>query len=170
MNQDRFRNLLLKGQQLKLLLAGIALLLMVLIGFANVVCRNLWQPLKGSFEIIGYLGAVTVALSLGSAQLEKKHIIVDIITRHYTPGWGRLTSAIGHLCSALFFILAAWQTWAWADNIRLTGETSETLHLIFYPFIYLTAFGFAFLALVLLSDLSRSLKNQKAHPPSRHES
>ena len=131
---------------------------MVLIGFANVVCRNLWQPLKGSFEVIGYLGAITIALSLGSAQLEKKHIIVDIITRRYTPNWRRVTSAIGHFCGALFFSLAAWQTWAWGDNIRHSGETSETLHLIFYPFIYLTAFGFAYLALVLVSDLSLSLQ------------
>ena len=139
-------------------MAGISLLLMVVIGFANVVCRNFWQPLKGSFELIGYLGAITIALSLGSAQLEKKHIIVDIITRRYTPGWRRLTTTIGHFCGALFFSLAAWQTWLWGDTIRLAKETSETLHLVFYPFIYLTAFGFAYLALILISDLGLSLQ------------
>ena len=143
-------------------MAGISLLLMVVIGFANVVCRNFWQPLKGSFELIGYLGAITIALSLGSAQLEKKHIIVDIITRRYTPGWRRLTTTIGHFCGALFFSLAAWQTWVWGDTIRQAGETSETLHFVYYPFIYLTAFGFAFLALVLISDLSLDLKKLTA--------
>ena len=143
-------------------MAGISLLLMVGIGFTNVVCRNFWQPLKGSFEIIGYLGAITISLSLGSAQLEKKHIIVDIITRRYTPGWRRLTTTIGHFCGALFFSLAAWQTWVWGDTIRQAGETSETLHLAFYPFIYLTAFGFAFLALVLVSDLGLSLQKLPA--------
>ncbi len=158
MKKDHFRSFLVTFQKLKLLMAGISLMLMVVIGFTNVVCRNLWQPLKGSFELIGYLGAITIALSLGSAQLEKKHIIVDIITRKYTPGWRRLTTTIGHFCGALFFSLAAWQTWLWGDTIRQTGETSETLHLIFYPFIYLTAFGFAFLALVLISDLSLSLQ------------
>ncbi|MEA1921360.1 MAG: TRAP transporter small permease [Pseudomonadota bacterium] len=158
MKNNSFRNFLIRFQQFKLLLAGISLLLMVIIGFANVVCRNLWQPLKGSFELIGYLGAITIALSLGSAQLEKKHIIVDIITRKYSPGWRRLTSTIGHFCGALFFSLAAWQTWLWGDTIRQAGETSETLHMVFYPFIYLTAFGFAFLALVLVSDLGLSLK------------
>ncbi len=158
MKKDHFRSFLVTFQKLKLLMDGIPLLLMVVIGFGNVVCRNLWQPLKGSFELIGYLGAITIALSLGSAQLEKKHIIVDIITRKYTPGWRRLTTTIGHFCGALFFSLAAWQTWLWGDTIRRAGETSETLHLIFYPFIYLTAFGFAFLALVLISDLSLNLQ------------
>ena len=162
MKKDHFRSLLTTLQKLKLLMAGISLLLMVLIGFANVVCRNFWQPLKGSFELIGYLGAITIALSLGSAQLEKKHIIVDIITRKYTPGWRRVTTTIGHFCGALFFSLAAWQTWLWGNTIRQAGETSETLHLIFYPFIYLTAFGFAFLALVLISDLSLSLQKLPA--------
>lgn len=162
MKNDSFRNFLIKFQQIKLLLAGISLLLMVIIGFANVACRNLWRPLKGSFEIIGYLGAIAISLSLGSAQLEKKHIIVDIISRRYSPEWRRLTAAIGHFCGALFFSLAAWQTWAWGDNIRLSGETSETLHLIFYPFIYLTAFGFAYLTLVLISDLNLSLRKSPA--------
>jgi TRAP-type C4-dicarboxylate transport system permease small subunit len=162
MKKDHFRSFLIKFQQFKLLMAGVSLLLMVLIGFANVVCRNFWQPLKGSFEIIGYLGAITIALSLGSAQLEKKHVIVDIITRKYSPKWRRLTSAIGHFCGTLFFSLAAWQTWLWGDIIRHAGETSETLHLIFYPFIYLTAFGFAYLALVLLSDFCISLQKLPA--------
>ncbi len=167
MKNDNFRSFLIKFQQFKLLLAGISLLLMVAIGFANVVCRNFWQPLKGSFEIIGYLGAITIALSLGSAQLEKKHIIVDIITRKYTPEWRRMTATIGHFCGAFFFSLAAWQTWAWGDTIRQAGETSETLHLTFYPFIYLTAFGFAYLALVLISDLGLSLKKLPTNPTER---
>lgn len=167
MKNDNFRSFLIKFQQFKLLLAGISLLLMVAIGFANVVCRNFWQPLKGSFEIIGYLGAITIALSLGSAQLEKKHIIVDIITRKYTPEWRRMTATIGHFCGAFFFSLAAWQTWAWGDTIRQAGETSETLHLTFYPFIYLTAFGFAYLALVLISDLGLSLKKLPTKPTER---
>ena len=167
MKRDYFRSFLVRFQKFNLLLAGISLLLMVVIGFANVVCRNFWQPLKGSFEIIGYLGAVTIALSLGSAQLEKKHIIVDIITRRYTPGWRRLTATIGHFCGALFFSLAAWQTWVWGNTIRQAGETSETLHLIFYPFIYLTAFGFAYLALVLVSDLGLSLQKLPADQAER---
>jgi len=158
---DAFRNFLARFQRIKLNLAGLSLILMMLIGCANVVCRNFGRPLKGSFEIIGYLGAITIALALGSAQMEKKHIIVDIITRHYNRFWQRWTAIFSHLTGALFFSLAAWRTWLWGDSIRLSGETSETLHMIFHPFIYLTAFGFAFLALVLFADLKASL-NSKA--------
>jgi hypothetical protein len=46
----------------------------------------------------------------------------------------------------------------------MTGEVSETLRVIFYPFTYAVAVGCAVLGLVFLVDLLRDLFIRKGDP------
>ena len=142
-------------------ISGTALILMMLLGFGNVVSRLVWRPIRGTFEIIGFLGAVTIALALGTTQLHKNHVAVDIVTSHYNRRWRRLTAIISYLITAPFFLVVAWQIWVWGRNVMETGETSETLGIIFYPFIFIVAAGFAFLAFILLLDLVKTIRPEK---------
>jgi TRAP-type C4-dicarboxylate transport system permease small subunit len=139
-------------------ISGTALILMMLLGFGNVVSRLAWRPIRGTFEIIGFLGAVTIALALGTTQVHKNHVAVDIVTSHYNPRWRRLTAIISYLITAPFFLVVAWQIWIWGLNVMETGETSETLGIIYYPFIFIVAAGFAFLAGILLLDLVKAVR------------
>ncbi len=45
-------------------IAGSALTLMILLACANMVSRAVWIPVKGTFELMGFLGAVTAGFSL----------------------------------------------------------------------------------------------------------
>jgi hypothetical protein len=73
--------------------ASLALVLMMLLGFGNVLLRTVWKPIEGTYELIGFLGSVTTALALGYAQIRKNHISVDIITSHYSKRWKKLFTA-----------------------------------------------------------------------------
>jgi len=146
--------------------AAIALILMMLLGFGNVFFRTIWKPIEGSYELIGFLGAVTTALALGYAQIRKDHISVDIITSHYSKRWQKITNGISYLATAIFFALAAWQTEIWGTTIWQSGERSETLRIIYSPFVYVVALGFAFLAFILLIDFLMLFKKK---PPSALE-
>ncbi len=133
-------------------IAALALVLMMLLGFGNVLFRTFWKPIKGTYELIGYLGSVTTALALGYAQIRKNHISVDIITSHYSKRWKKIFHGISYLSTAIFFGLASWQTALWGNVVWRTGERSETLRIIFFPFVYIVALGFAFLTFILLID------------------
>jgi len=146
--------------------AAVALILMMFLGFGNVLFRTVWKPIEGTYELIGYLGAVTTALALGYAQIRKSHISVDIITSHYSKPWQKITNGINYLVTAVFFALAAWQTEVWGTNVWHTGERSETLRIIFFPFVYVVALGFAFLAFILILDFFSLFKKE---PPSSLE-
>ncbi len=146
--------------------AAVALILMMFLGFGNVLFRTVWKPIEGTYELIGYLGAVTTALALGYAQIRKSHISVDIITTHYSKRWQKITNGINYLVTAVFFALAAWQTELWGTNVWHTGERSETLRIIFFPFVYVVALGFAFLAFILILDFFSLFKKE---PPSSLE-
>ena len=138
-------------------ISGAALLLMMTVGFANVVSRLFWRPIRGSFEIIGFLGAVTIALTMGFTQIRKNHVAVDIITNKYNKTWQHITTALGYMITAPFFLVVAWQVGVWGTTILQNGETSETLRIIYYPFVYIVAAGYVFLSLTLFLDLFQSV-------------
>lgn len=140
--------------------AAIALVLMMLMGFGNVLLRTIWKPIEGSYELIGFLGAVITALALGYAQIRKDHISVDIITTHYSKKWKKITNGINYLATAIFFALAAWQTESWGTTVWQSGERSETLRIIYSPFVYVVALGFAFLSFILFVDFLMLFKKE----------
>jgi hypothetical protein len=55
----------------------------------------------------------------------------------------------------IFFAVVAWQIAKYAATLRKTGEVTETLQVIYYPFTYGVALGCAVLSLVFLTDFLR---------------
>ena len=60
----------------------------------------------------------------------------------------------------VFFSLVAWQSFSRGMRIQSSGEVSETLKVIYYPFIYIVSIGFAALVLNLFVDLLALLANK----------
>ena len=149
--------------------SGGALILMMLLGFSNVLSRTFWRPIKGTFEIISFSGAVCAAMALGFAQIRKNHVGVDILTTHYSARWRRITRVVSYLISAPFFVVVARRVAAWGTTVMQGGEISETLQIAYYPVIFCVAAGFAFLALVLFFDLFKAV-NAILHPVRKQKS
>ncbi|MBN2232090.1 MAG: TRAP transporter small permease [Deltaproteobacteria bacterium] len=143
--------------RLAIWISGSALILMMALGFGNVVSRIFWRPIVGSFEIIGFLGAVSISLALGFTQIRKNHVAVDIFTDKYTRTWRRLTATVSYLITAPFFLIATRQVFIWGVTVFRSGEMSETLLLPYYPFIFTVAFGLGFLTLILFHDLYKAV-------------
>ena len=131
-------------------LAGVFLVAMILITCANIFSRLVWVPIKGTFELMGFFGAVTTAFALGYTQLDKAHISVDILVNRFPPKIRMALTGINSFICMIFFSLAGYQITRWATTIRETGEVTETLRVIYYPFTYAVALGCFLLALVLL--------------------
>jgi TRAP-type C4-dicarboxylate transport system permease small subunit len=138
-------------------IGGAALLLMIGIACANMLMRPLGAPLKGAYELVGFFGALTVAFALGHAQITGSHIAVDILATRYSKRTQRIMNAISSFLCMIFFVLVAWQVAVFATTIWKRGETSETLRIIFHPFVYLVAICCALLAFVLFIDFLKSL-------------
>ncbi len=129
--------------------AGSILVVMVLLGCANIAGRAMGMPIRGTFELIGFMGAMVAGLSLAFAQRRKAHIFVAFFMKGFPRRLRLALDVAVHLCSALFFALAAHALAAHAGFIAELGELSETLHLVFYPFIYMLAAGCVIMAVVL---------------------
>jgi hypothetical protein len=56
----------------------------------------------------------------------------------------------------IFFAIVAWQIAKYGTILLRTGEVTETLRIVYYPFAYGVALGCASLSLVFLSDFLKS--------------
>ena len=137
--------------------AGGALGIMILLTCGNIFLRMVWMPIKGTFELMGYLGAITMAFALAYTQIKKGHIAVDVLVLGFSKRTRRILQAVNNFICALFFALVAWQIAKYATTLWRTGEVTETLRIIYYPFTYGVALGCAALFMVFLRDLLKSL-------------
>jgi TRAP-type C4-dicarboxylate transport system permease small subunit len=139
------------------LLAGVFLVGMVALTCTNILLRTLWVPVQGTFELMGFAGALVTAFALGYTQIKKGHISVDVLVETFSPKIKRILVFINNVICCAFFGLAAWQLAVKAGTLEATGEVTETLGIIYYPFIYAVALGCFVLALVMLTDIARQI-------------
>ncbi len=140
---------------------GVALLTLTGIACANMVLRPLGSPLTGAYELVGFLGALAVALPLGYTQIFRSHISVDILATRYSKRTNRIVNGISSFLCMIFFMLVGWQTAKYATLIWKRGETSETLRIIYHPFVYVVSICCFLLTLVLLIDFLKSFAFEK---------
>ncbi|MFH1913715.1 MAG: TRAP transporter small permease [Pseudomonadota bacterium] len=141
-------------------LAGIFLVAMVALACANMISRAVWVPIQGTFELMGFLGAVVAAFSLAFAQRQRSHVAVGILLARFPRPVRRAAEVGTSLASCAFFALAGIETWKWATFLVDTGEVSETLTIIFHPFVYASAFGCLALTFVLAVDALKTLASE----------
>lgn len=136
---------------------GIGLVAMMLFTVGDVVLRSIGRPVAGSFEIIGWLSAAAMALSLGYVQLYKGHVAVTLVSDHVRGRTGALLEFVTGVASLAMFVAVSWYVGRYAVTLHETGSLSETLKVVVYPWVYLVGIGFAGLSVALLVDVLRSL-------------
>ena len=140
--------------------AGLFLVAMMLLACANVAGRGFGIPIKGTFELMGLFGAVVAAFALAGTQMQRQHIAVDVLVRVFPAKIRTILSTLQYLIGSVLFILAAWQTWLLGTNLWRVHELSETLRIVYFPFVYSVSFGCAVIALVLVIELLRVLSGE----------
>jgi TRAP-type C4-dicarboxylate transport system permease small subunit len=140
---------------------GVFLSAMVVLTCANIAARILWIPIKGTFELMGFFGAVITAFALGYTQVAKGHIAVDVLVDRFSNKTRKITSIVNCVLCCVFFMIAAWQIAVKATTLWKTGEVTETLRIIYYPFTYAVAVGCGVLAIVLVMDFIKLLLPKK---------
>ncbi len=143
--------------QILLWFAGISLIIMILLTCSNIFLRLVWIPVKGTFELMGFLGAITTAFALGYTQIKRGHIAIDIVVSSFSKRNQGILNSINYLISAIFFVIVSWQIAKYATTLLKSGEITETLRIIYYPFTYGVALGCVALSLVFFVDFLKTV-------------
>jgi len=136
--------------------AGGAIVLMMLLTCADVILRLFRMPIPGTYELVCFLGAVAVAFAMAHTSNEKGHVAVSLIVRLLPTRVQGVIEIITNICVLILFLLIAWRSVTYAENLRITREVSLTLRLPFYPFIYGIAFSAMIVCLVKITDIYKS--------------
>ena len=139
--------------------AGVALAAMMFFAVADMVLRRFGITVAGSYEIIGWISAGALALALGSVQQHRGHVAIDLLLTRFDPRPRAVIDLLTSLLALLLFAAVTWYVFAYGRLLQQTGSLSETLKVIVYPWVYVVAAGTAGLALALLLDFARAVRN-----------
>ena len=146
-----------------MVVGSVAVLFLMSLATVNVCLRFFFNaPYRGAYELVGFSGAVVIAFALGYTQKRKDHIVVDILTEKFPKRLNRLLDGINYFVTMIFFAIVSWQIFVWGMKISKSGEVSETLKIVFHPFIYSVSIGFAVFAFTIVVDFLKNLKSEEA--------
>ncbi len=141
-------------------LAGLCLMGMVALACSNMALRFFGHPIKGTFELMGFLGAMVAGLALAGTQAGKGHIVITIFQDRFPKMMRAVLDLLTSMLCLAFFGLVAWQTWDLAFSIREFEEVSETLQIIYYPFVFVVFLGVAALVVQILMETILLFQNR----------
>jgi len=146
-----------------LIVGSVAVLFLMSLATVNVVLRFFFNaPYRGAYELVGFMGAIVIAFALGYTQKRKDHIVVDILTEKFPKRVNRVLDGINYFITTIFFAIVSWQVFIWGMKISKSGEVSETLKIMFHPFIYSVSLGFVVFSLTLVIDFLKNFQSREA--------
>lgn len=145
-----------------LILGSVAVLFLMSLATVNVVLRFFFNaPYRGAYELVGFSGAIVIAFALGYTQKRKDHIVVDILTAKFPKQVNKILDSINYFITTIFFAIVSWQVFVWGMKISKSGEVSETIKIIFHPFVYCVSLGFAVFSFTLILDFMKNFQGKE---------
>lgn len=141
-------------------LSGVALVLMMLAGAADVIGTNLdivglrSRPVPAAFEFMATMMVVTVFLAVSLGQSRRGHIRVEVIVNRLPPALQKAANVLQYVLSALLFGLIARFAWPAAMHSFNVGEYAPgIINFPIWPARFILAFGASLMTLQCLFDL-----------------
>ena len=141
-------------------LAGVTLTLIMGITVTDVILRYLGRPIVGTFELVAFLGAVTIGFSIPFTSWVRGHIYVDFFILKL-PAKARNAFHLATRCMGLcLFLLIGWNLIKMGADLSRSGEVSATLQMPFYPVVYGVGVACFLQGLVLFGDIVKVLRGK----------
>lgn len=131
------------AQKIPLIISSLALLFMMLVVTVHVIGRNIFQaPIYGGLELISLAGVFLISFALGYTQLQKSHVIVEILTSRLRGAAGRVLAIF---VMAINLVTVAMLVWGGFDffweAVVKRGSYTLVLHLPSAPFRFVWVLG-----------------------------
>jgi TRAP-type C4-dicarboxylate transport system permease small subunit len=123
---------------------------MMLLTCVDILLRYFRHPIPGTYEVVGFLGALVVCFYLAHTSHGRGHIAVDFLFVKLSEKKQLLMEGFNSFVCIGLFGCITWQMFLYGFNSQRSGEVSMTLQLPMYPFIYGVAAGCLLLTFVLI--------------------
>jgi TRAP-type C4-dicarboxylate transport system permease small subunit len=137
----------------------VALVGMMVLTVTDVVLRMFKKPIMGTYEIVGFLGAIVIGFGIPLTSWLRGHIFVDFIIEKFPEGRRDVVNIFTRLMGIGLFFIAGWNLIIVGMDLYGTGEVSLTRQLPFYPIAYGLAVSCFVQCLVLICDIIKIFGN-----------
>jgi TRAP-type C4-dicarboxylate transport system permease small subunit len=141
-------------------IAGWAMVGMMLLTCCDVLLRLFRKPILGTYEVVGFLGAVVISFALAQTTIDRAHVAVQLLVIRLSPAGRKAVFLITSLLSLGLFATIAFESLRFGNALRTAGEVSMTLHLPFFPILYGICFSAAIVCIICLVDLLHVVANK----------
>ena len=144
--------------------ASVALFGMMMVTVADVIGRYFFaNPVKGAWELTGFLLICAGPWAMAYCQLKKGHIRVDFIQKRLPEKVQVILTSFACLVGLVAFSVMCWRSIILTQYyLSITrGDATDTLQIPIFPFALVLAIGAGMLALVLLFELVKTLAEVK---------
>ena len=112
------------------ILSGLTLLAMAFMSLRSIIGRAFFDaPLMGDFELVQFLCAGAVAMSLPYTHWISGHVIVDFFTAHAPARLNAVLDTLAHLLMAFFAGLISWRIWVGLVDLQGSFDASMLLEI-----------------------------------------
>ena len=157
-------------------LSGIAMLLMMMAGAADIVTSNLDKvalpstPIPAVFEFMATMMVVVVFLGIPLAQARRNHIRVELVVGLLPASARKVLEIVQHLLSTALFALIAWFAWQAAlHSFRISEFAAGLLNYPIWPARVALGFGASLMTLQCVLDFVAVFSPRyRTMEPARH--
>jgi TRAP-type transport system small permease protein len=141
-------------------IAAIVLGAMMMIAVVDVCGRFFFnKPIEGSFELGGILLVTAGTWGMGYCQLQKSNIRIDVITSRFPKRMQTGANIFAYIFCITASGVTAWRTSLMTHEYMFAqlGNLTSTLRIPYWPFMLTLAMGFAWLTVIFIYELIKSI-------------
>jgi len=142
--------------------AGAALVLIMLLTSLDVICRYLGYPIPGTYDLVSLGAAFVLGFAIPRTSWDKGHVTVEILVERI-PGKRRFFDIGTRIVGLFFFFLLGWNLFKMGISYLRTGDSTQTLSVPFYPVAFALGLCAFIECIVLVSDLVRTTDAGGSH-------
>jgi TRAP-type C4-dicarboxylate transport system permease small subunit len=125
----------------------------------NIVLRAFFnRPIPGDVELIE-IGMVCAGfLGMAWCAVKNAHVRVDLLAKYFPKRFKGVVDSLGYIAGMICFIIIAWHSINEGIANKIIGRATASLLIPVFPFYWITAVGFGALALAIVIQLKKSIK------------
>ena len=132
-------------------IAGAALIAVMLLTGCDIVGRALGRPIPGTYEIVSFAGGLVIGLAMPITSRVRAHVMMDILVSHVSKRAAFVFHFATRVLGVALFLLIGYASIKMGLNLRESGEVTPTLSLPFYLVTFAMA-GACFIESIILAN------------------
>jgi len=143
------------------LVAGTALVSIMLLTSCDVILRYLGHPILGSYDLVSFGAVFVIGFALPRTSWEKVHITVDVLVEKI-PDRRFILDIVTRVMALALFVLVGWNLAVLGAGFYETGEETLTLGIPLFPLAFALGFCAFLQCFSLIGDVVRIVLQRRA--------